>query len=65
MTSERETVTYVDMTPTWEGLLPVLLEIYCKGSSKGKADILLELQRMAKAADMAVAASKIGEARHV
>lgn len=51
MDTEKKVVEYVDITPTWEGILPALLAIYVDGDSKGRAHAITELQRMAKAAD--------------
>ena len=48
----------IDMTPTWESLLPVMLAVLENGSFDAKRDIRSELNRMAKAADMQVAAEK-------
>lgn len=48
----------IDMTPTWESLLPVMLAVIENGSFEAKQDIRSELNRMAKAADLAVAAEK-------
>lgn len=48
----------IDMTPTWESLLPAMLAVLENGSFDAKRDIRSELNRMAKAADMQVAAEK-------
>lgn len=48
----------IDMTPTWESLLPAMLAVLENGSFDAKRDIRSELSRMAKAADIAVAAEK-------
>lgn len=45
----------VDITPTWNGVLPVLLAGYCEGTSKGRQIAEKELRRMARAADQATA----------
>lgn len=37
----------IDLTPTWESILPVLLE----SAAKGNQDSIEELKRMAKLAD--------------
>jgi hypothetical protein len=52
---EMETI---DMTPTWKSLLPAMLAVLKNGSFESKRDILSELQRMAHAADLYVAAEK-------
>jgi len=41
----------VDITPTWRGVLLLLLETYKSGTDKGRSDALKELYRMADAAD--------------
>lgn len=48
----------IDMTPTWQSLLPVMLAVIENGSFEAKEDIRSQLNRMAKAADMQVAAEK-------
>ena len=48
----------IDITPTWSGILPVLLLLLESGSAKGRADARDELARMAKLADIAVAKLK-------
>lgn len=42
---------YIDVTPTWEGLVPALLAIYESGE---RQYALSEIYRMAQAADEAV-----------
>lgn len=46
---------YIDMTPTWEGLVPALLAIYESGE---RAYALAEIYRMARAADAAITLGK-------
>jgi len=48
----------IDMTPTWESLLPVMLAVLENGSLESKRDIRSELQRMAHAADLQVKLEK-------
>ena len=45
------TTQYVDMTPSWEGLLPYLLTIMRDGTTEGQKLARQELTRMAKMAD--------------
>ena len=45
------TTQYVDMTPSWEGLLPYLLTIMQDGTTEGQKLAREELTRMAKLAD--------------
>ena len=51
-------VFMVDMSPTWIGVLPVLIEMVKNGSPELARDARLELERMARLADETVAASK-------
>ncbi len=49
MTNTTQTL---DMTPTWESLVPVLAHIIQHSkSATARADIMKELENMAKAAD--------------
>lgn len=48
----------VDITPTWQGALPLYLMAYENGEGKGRAVALEELQRMAKLADLYLASKK-------
>lgn len=52
-------VEYVDITPTWEGMLPALLAVYT-GATKAqhRGEALAELQRMARIADTAASRTK-------
>lgn len=43
--------TAVDVTPTWAGLLPALVQLSDHKNEKVRADSWTELRRMAKAAD--------------
>jgi hypothetical protein len=46
----------VDMTPTWRGILPLLVEIAADRRNPGSDTAWQELRRMADIADEAVAA---------
>lgn len=46
-------VKSIDMTPTWQGVLPVLLAGLEDGTAEGKRLARIELKRMAEAADSA------------
>lgn len=48
------------MVPTWEAVLPIYLMAYENGKNKGRSAALEELQRMAKLADLYLAARKEG-----
>ena len=45
----------IDVTPTWSGILQILLATYRDGSARGQQLALAELYRMAKLADLYVA----------
>jgi len=50
---------YIDVTPTWEGILPTLLVIYRDGTTvEARQTAMKELERMAKLADAYVAEMK-------
>lgn len=51
-------VEYIDCTPSWKGVLPILLFALAHGTREGKAAAREELDRMAGIADSAVAAAK-------
>lgn len=54
-----KTVTTIDITPTWSGLLPVLVELATNGTTtEAKLTADMELRKMAKAADMYNAIAK-------
>lgn len=42
----------IDMTPTWRGILPILLAALEDGTPEGKRIAREEIQRMADAADL-------------
>ena len=50
---------YIDMTPTWEGILPYLLGVMRDGSFEGQKLARQELTRMAKLADAYAATQKL------
>ncbi len=49
----KKHVVMIDLTPTWQGILPLLLAALEDGTDQGKQIAREELQRMAKAADAA------------
>lgn len=49
---------YIDATPTWSGILPVLLTLLRDGDLEGKRMAGEELRRMAALADSAVEAAR-------
>lgn len=50
---EERTVTTIDITPTWQGLLPGMIAVLQnpKAQPKSHEAIAIELGRMARAAD--------------
>lgn len=48
----------IDMTPTWEGMLPVYIAVIENGSFEGQRIAREELKRMAKLADAYVATTR-------
>ena len=50
-TATRKLVGTIDATPTWQGILPVLLLLLEDGSDTAKATAKEQLATMAKAAD--------------
>lgn len=49
---------YIDVTPSWEGLVPYLVTLIENGSIEGRKIAREELHRMARAADAAVRMQK-------
>lgn len=52
---------YIDMTPSWAGVLPVYMTALTDGNATGQAAARTELHRMAKAADSAVLVASIAK----
>jgi hypothetical protein len=53
------TVKTIDLTPSWEGILPLLLAVYSNGETvEAKQTAYAELSRMARLADKYVDVSK-------
>ncbi|MGO1069472.1 hypothetical protein [Lysobacter sp. CA199] len=42
----------IALTPTWRDVLPILLTVLIEGTAEGKREARVELERMAKAADL-------------
>ena len=57
---QRQIVKTEIMVPTWEAVLPIYLMAYENGENKGRSAALEELQRMARLADLYLAARKEG-----
>lgn len=52
----------IDITPTWAGITPVLIEAAARGTTaKGRKAATEELHRMARIADTAVAGKKAAD----
>ena len=60
LSNATKQVGTIDITPTWEAILPIMLAAVENGTQKGRAIAKEELLRMAKLADLYVRASKIG-----
>lgn len=54
-TSKSQTI---NVTPTWEAILPLLLAVYTDGNFTGRKESEAELRRMAQLADRYVAEHK-------
>lgn len=52
------TTQYIDVTPSWEGIVPYLVVILRDGSDEGQRLAREELHRMAQLADHAVRMQK-------
>lgn len=55
----KEKIGTIDLTPTWSGVLDLLLMAYTQGTVEGQRHAIMELQRMAQAADAYVTTSDI------
>ncbi|MGE0500652.1 MAG: hypothetical protein AB7I79_03225 [Rhizobiaceae bacterium] len=55
MTREPE---FIDLTPTWSGVLPILLASFENCGDEGSASAISSLKQMAEVADRHVAAVK-------
>lgn len=51
MNSTKKLVGYVDLTPTWQGLLPLYLTAFADGTPSAQSAARTELERMARLAD--------------
>lgn len=57
--AENETVETIDLTPTWEGILPGLIDMAVNGTSfETRSTAAIELRKMARLADAYVAEKK-------
>ena len=52
MPEEQVKQITIDMTPTWEGVAPILIAALEKGSEEGRSSARKEVKRMAKLVDM-------------
>lgn len=63
-TDERgDTPLRIDITPTWQGILPALIALMEDGTDAGRREAQRALVRMAKAADVVVVAQKAPHAQ--
>jgi tryptophanase len=58
MENSEKVIRTIDVTPTWESILPILLMTIENGTSRGRKVAIEELTRMAQIADKYVALSK-------
>ncbi len=50
--AERQTISYINITPSWQGIVGLLAELAVNATTtKARADAMEELQRLAKAQD--------------
>lgn len=57
-----ETLKTIDITPTWRGLLPALVEVAANGASTdGRRNALTELGRVCDMADAQIARAKVAK----
>lgn len=54
----KKLVGTIDLTPTWEAILPMFLTALDIGTAEGQAIARAELKRMAQLADLYVASQK-------
>ena len=47
----KKLAALLDLTPTWEAILPTLLTVYMDGNATGRTAAREELERMARLAD--------------
>ncbi len=57
---QEEAGEVILVTPTWEGVLPMLLAVMRDGTAEGRRSAAGELRRMAQAADRFNAIAKAG-----
>lgn len=48
----------IDATPTWAGIMPVLIAVIENGTTEGRNNAVAEIMRLARAADSYIAADK-------
>lgn len=57
---EQNEIETIDLTPSWEGILPGLLAAYASGGFEARKIAEEEMSRMARIADAYVAKCKAG-----
>ena len=60
-----KSVTYIDIRPTWSGIVPALVEMIERGTDEARNVAITELTRMAKLADERFAQLKAEDAKNV
>jgi hypothetical protein len=48
----KEEIKVIDITPTWEAVLPLMINIIENGKAEGRKDMIDELGKMARCADL-------------
>ena len=63
--SQKSETKVIDVTPSWESILNLLLLAYTRGDAKGRTVAHEELVRLAQIADRAVAQSKTPQGEQI
>lgn len=61
MTTDKTKIGTIDLTPTWESLIPAFVTLIEEGNPASRTVAIYELQRMAKIADLYVAQSRLNK----
>lgn len=59
---DNSKIDYIDVTPTWRGLVPAFVALIENGDAEGRAHAIKELYRMADAVDAINAERKAANA---
>jgi len=63
--SRMKAVGTIDVTPTWQGILPTLVALIERGDYKGKKAAVSELNKVAKLADEVIMLKKQGKLKEL